>query len=54
VLEWSFLFHSFVQKCVDKDVHLVIEFLELEEYYGHFLHEKGINSSFSLRIDNVC
>jgi hypothetical protein len=50
----SFLFHSFAQKGVDKDVHLVVDFLESGECHGHAVHEKGVNPLVSQRPDDVC
>ena len=42
-----------MQKSVNKDVHLVVEFLESGEYHYHALHEKGINPLVSKILDDV-
>jgi hypothetical protein len=43
-----------VQKGVNKDVHLVVDFLESGEFHGHALLKKGVNPLVSQRPDDVC
>jgi hypothetical protein len=38
-----------MQKGVDKDVHLVVDFLESRECHGNALYEKGINPLWCLK-----
>jgi hypothetical protein len=42
-----------VQKGVDKDIYLVVDFLELEEYHGNYLHENGVKPLVSKIHDDV-
>ena len=43
-----------MQKDVDKDLHLVVYYLESREYYGHVLHMKGVNPLVYQILDDVC
>jgi hypothetical protein len=43
-----------VQKGGNKDIHLVVDFLELGEFHGHALLRKGVNPLVSRRPDDVC
>ena len=43
-----------MQKGVDKDVHLVVNFLELGEFHGPTLLEKGVNYLVSPILGDVC
>jgi hypothetical protein len=52
--ESSFIFNYFVKKVHNKDIHLVVEFMESRECHSHVLLKKGVIHFVSRRPDVVC
>jgi hypothetical protein len=43
-----------VKNGVDKDIYLVVGFMELKEYHCHTLHENVVKPPVSQILDDVC